>query len=324
MLRFLAKAVLFVLLQTGVFLLLWRPDMPGQVNMLATTLDKHVRLARSPGPKVVITGGSNVPFGIQSPRLEALLARPVVNMGLAAGLGAPFLLNEIAPAVAPGDVVIGCFEYDLLEGRGHALALRQLLEFRPQSLRFLPAPFQKGFFDEEALSVIGAVVRRSQIASPPQASLLPADAWYPRTLFNPWGDFTGHYGRPSVLVALTPDDPVFNPRIPRRVHPEIAGRLVAFGEHCRQRQARFVLTWPPLPREVYERRRQDIEALAAQVRALPHLEVVGSPVDYAADRSAFYDLTYHLNDDGARRRTDRLAEQLHSTLTAPPATNPGP
>lgn len=322
MTSFTLRLVLFVLLQAAIFGLAWKPDQPRQTNMLATTLDKHARLdalTRAGRPKVVLTGGSNVPFGFQSPLLEQLLGRPVVNMGIAAGLGAPFMLGEITSSLGAGDVAVLAFEYDLYESLGHALAQRQLLEFRPQSLRYVPATYQKALWDESLLAVAGAVIRRSWIASAPTDSLLPADAWYTRGGFNEWGDYTAHYTRAPSLPGLPADDPVFNPRLPERPSAVVLAALGRFADVAARRHARVALTWPPLPEEVYQRHearlRQLAEAISTWSRSAPGpIEILGTPRDFAFPRSAFYDLTYHLHTAGAEQRTRRVAELLRPLL----------
>src|SRR5690606_31597265 len=43
---------------------------------------KRQRLASLPGPKVVMIGGSNLAFGVDSPLVEQITGCPVANMGM--------------------------------------------------------------------------------------------------------------------------------------------------------------------------------------------------------------------------------------------------
>src|SRR5690349_17326278 len=93
---FLSKVILFLLLQAVLFaILLKNYDASNETNYFARIVEKHQRLAASPPPRVILLGGSNVPFGFESDVMEGAIGRPVVNMGLAAGLGAEFMLTDI-------------------------------------------------------------------------------------------------------------------------------------------------------------------------------------------------------------------------------------
>src|SRR5688572_21345445 len=97
------KVALFLLLQGALFRAFWNPDLPWETNYLAATIDKHQRLAGTRPPRIIFIGGSNLPFGIKSDMMQKELGRPIVNMGLVAGLGIDFLLKEVAGQVRAGD-----------------------------------------------------------------------------------------------------------------------------------------------------------------------------------------------------------------------------
>lgn len=64
--------------------------------------------------RIILVGGSNVGFGFDSKMLHDSLDRDVVNMGLHAGLGLKFMLDEILDYAKAGDVIIISPEYYLL------------------------------------------------------------------------------------------------------------------------------------------------------------------------------------------------------------------
>src|SRR5688572_19607287 len=59
------------------------------------SVTKHQRLSALPSPKIVLAGGSNLAFGIDSQMIEKATGRKVVNMGMDGYLGARFLLAEV-------------------------------------------------------------------------------------------------------------------------------------------------------------------------------------------------------------------------------------
>lgn len=308
--RFLLRVAAFLALQGLVFALLFDPGMAGQENYLAATVDKHRRLAATAPPRLILLGGSNVAFGFNSDRLESETGLPVVNLGLAAGLGGDFMLNEAAGALRPGDVVILFLEYDQYGMAGGATALRQLLEYRPASARHLPRRWWRRFLDTEALGILGAAVRRSQPWLGDEGSRLIAEAWYARAGFTAAGDYRGHHGAPATMAALPADSPVFTPPRAGPLNPRFARKLAAFAELSRRRGARFFVSWPAIVAEAFMPAEPAVERLRGELAALPGLLLLGEPRDHVFDRSLGFDLTYHLNAAGAQWRTERLLLRL--------------
>lgn len=317
---FVLKLAGFLSLQAVVFALLFDPAMPGQGNYLAATIDKHRRLAATRPPRLILLGGSNVAFGFDSDRLERGTGLAVVNMGLAAGLGGDFMLNEVAGHVGRGDVVVLLLEYDQYGVAGGAVALRQLLEYRPAGFAHLPGRWWKRFLDKEALGILGAVVRRSQPWLAPAASRRPSEEWYSRAGFTAAGDYRGHHGAPSTMAALPPDDPVFTPPKVTAPNPRFTTELAAFARLCGRRRAQFFVSWPAVVREAFDPSEPAVERLRTELAALPGVRLLGEPRDHVFNRPLGFDLTYHLNAAGAQWRTGRLLRRLHEAgrVTASP------
>lgn len=318
--RFLLRVGVFLALQAGVFALLFRPDMPGQGNYLAATLEKHHRLAATRPQRLILLGGSNVAFGFDSDHLERETGLALVNMGLAAGLGGDFMLNEVAARVGAGDVVVLLLEYDQYGVAGSVRALRQLLEYRPAAFAHLPARRWRRFLDEEALGILGAAVRRSQPWLGPAASRLPSEEWYSRAGFTAAGDYRGHHGAPSTMAALPVGDPVFTPPKVTALNPRFAAELAAFARHCERRGAKFFIAWPAVVREAFDPAEAAVERLRVEIAALPGVRLLGEPRDHVFDRALGFDLTYHLNAAGAQWRTERFLRRLREAglVTAAP------
>ncbi len=85
-----------------------------EVSYVNALIDKHVLLSEPREPKIVIIGGSNVAFGMDSRVLQEELGRPVVNAGLHAGIGLEYMLRDVEGYLSAGDVLVVIPEYDLL------------------------------------------------------------------------------------------------------------------------------------------------------------------------------------------------------------------
>lgn len=308
--RFCLKLAGFLLLQLAVFsLLASRSTRTPDDNYLAATIDKHARLQQAKAPRVILVGGSNLAFGVDSLRLEEQLNRPVVNMGLVAGLGLEFMLNEVADSIQHGDVVVLSLEYDRFSGGYNPLNLQQILEIRPASLFYLEPYQMRKVLLAGGLSVIGGVTRHAFPWEFDNASTSGKESPYVRRGFNDWGDLTAHHGKSGQLLESSGwgGDSLRSDWLPT---PFVRSRLEAFAKHCAARGSHFVYSNPPHPAELFVQRSDSIQSILAVLNQIPHLTVIDTPADHHYDLPLFYDTGYHLTRRGAELRTERLIQAL--------------
>lgn len=74
--------------------------------------DKTDKLYNTKENKVIIIGGSSVPFGVNTTLLEEMIGMPVVNYGLYADIGTKAMLDLSKGAIKKGDIVILAPELD--------------------------------------------------------------------------------------------------------------------------------------------------------------------------------------------------------------------
>ncbi|GEM_PF-1809078 len=111
-----------------------RPD-----HYLLASLYKEELLQNTSSPKIIIIGGSNTVFNVDCREISRAIGLPVVNMGLHAGLGLHFMLNEVEPYLQAGDIVLIIPEYDqFFNGMfdGSRITLR-LVTLNPSTLRYI-------------------------------------------------------------------------------------------------------------------------------------------------------------------------------------------
>src|SRR5678816_2773153 len=70
-------------------------------SYLAAVLEKDRLIRNTPSPKIILVGGSNLAFGIDSKAIEDSLGLHVVNMGLYAKLGLKYMLAQVRPYIKP-------------------------------------------------------------------------------------------------------------------------------------------------------------------------------------------------------------------------------
>jgi hypothetical protein len=304
---FLLRTCFFLLLQGVLFLFCWSPRLPHEHNYLAATLDKHAHLRASPSPRLILVGGSNLAFGINSAILRDELGLEVVNMGLNASLGIPYMLDEIEPDIRAGDLVVLSFEYDILAREPVDLLLRQLLEIRPANFRALPVNRWKSVLDRYGFSIIGAFVGRNIALRTPSDI---RDDGYRREYFDADGCYVGHYGKDPTFQAKN------EPEIPR-IAAAVEERVSRFVKSCRARGVFCAISCPPHPASMVRAKIEAIEENFARLRTINGLIILDEPLDHAYPEDHFYDTSYHLTQAGTMERTLKLARSLRRVLDGP-------
>ncbi|OIQ30954.1 MAG: hypothetical protein BM564_01720 [Bacteroidetes bacterium MedPE-SWsnd-G2] len=85
--------------------------------------------------KIVIVGGSNVNFGIDSDLMEVSLGVPVVNMGFHAGLNTFNIISPVTPFLTEGDILIISKEFND-ELYGASVEVSNYFQFMPLKARW--------------------------------------------------------------------------------------------------------------------------------------------------------------------------------------------
>ena len=102
---------------------------------------------KTPSPKVVFVGGSNLAFGIDCSQIEDSIGFTCVNMGLHAGQGLRFIMDDIDPYIKEldkdaGDVVVLMPEFEHFFGEtsnGGTTTMGELLVTDPRSIEIMDA-----------------------------------------------------------------------------------------------------------------------------------------------------------------------------------------
>jgi hypothetical protein len=297
---FLLGAVVF-LVSVGLALISYAPN-----HYMAAGRDKYNRLYSTPSPRIILVGGSNVAFGLDSEKIETHFGVPVINMGLAAGLGLKFMIHEIQPALQDGDVVILMPEYEQfyslpLEGRSSDLGA---------AAKYCPECFLTSNVvdDPQQLALATAGIFQG-IEGDLLAAFEPRDKIHSRQGFNRQGDMIAHLDQtdtPEILNSVLPVNP-------RQIDPAVEF-LNSFQRSGAGKNARIFLTFPSIPAGEYYAQRRKFAALHELLQTKLEIPILGAPADFVYPIELFYDTVYHLNAIGRAQRTERLIELLAPAL----------
>ena len=273
----------------------------GQDDYLAANSDK-MRLVRDiPTPKMIFIGGSNLAFGLDSASISRAFSMPAVNMGVHAGFGLKFMMDQVTPYLKRGDIVVVVPEYqhftkDVFYGDETLLNLAACTNDL-STLKTMQATTLARSFLQANGSIFnydpGFVHKR-------------ATGVYARTSFNKDGDVTAHLGLPNKEV--TDNDPLHT-----SLNRLSVKYLRGYIDGNAARGVTTMVVYPCIKRDYYL---HNASAVSVVAKALTEggIHVASSPLDFVYDDGLFYDTIYHLNARGRMLRTEKMIQVLSNAL----------
>jgi len=269
---------------------------------IAAINDKYDMLVEADSPKIVLIGGSNLAFGLDSERVERELGYRVVNIGIHGGLGLRFMLQLVKPHLKAGDVVVFIPEYGLLMQPTPGIALAEALAVFPRGARYVDP------VDVDSRVFLRALQRRFWFAIGFEVDR--EREVYSRFGFNSHGDLTAHIGAPRKFQP-TPEDSLDISTFPDPLGIELMNE---FDQACREIGVRVALSFSPYPRSLAPESESDATRWKSQLVTALNLTVVSNPSDYFFPIDHFYDTQSHLSGDGREARTAQLIGDLQPFL----------
>jgi hypothetical protein len=303
---------------------------------------KQQQLAKIPGPRIIVVGGSNVLYNIDAAAMEKELKVPSYNFGLHAGMRVDWMIETWRAAVKPGDVVVMALEqpcYTQGPGWGDQSpawaewGLRNAIAWCPQEFDRLGIVGKtKAICSGGTLDMARELVKTKWVQKfyrkPPSylskrlQALEPDDQILARFASSrarsepfPFYQFIDDRG-----TVMQPDTNEFKGKfvsvtIPSAIHPYTRRILTGFLAEMKERQVRVFFAnspygmdgpvnagWEEAEREF----QREIHALGAEV--LDRREQLFFP------SNLFYNTNLHLNKSGKEARTKILIDALRQKL----------
>ncbi|MBK9519313.1 MAG: hypothetical protein IPO09_18615 [Anaeromyxobacter sp.] len=280
-------------------------------ELAAASSGKLARLRALGSPKLVLVGGSNVLFGLDSQRLQEELRLPTVNMATGAAVSLGYLLGTVSPRLGHGDLVVlslepNYFFEDPLELTDGTL---EVLAHDPDGLGYLLDGIQrKG--RARLLGVLGSNVKIIGYLDNRLRPLVPGvpKRIYMASSISPLGDMVAHLGKASPGVAPLP--PRGGPARDE-IDPRVIALLSRFKQEAEAAGATVVVSWPSLMAETYPDFRSELELAW---RAVNRIGLISrsKPEDHVYPADCFYDTVVHLNARCRALRTEKLVAELRA------------
>lgn len=302
LLNILKLAILtFIVLVLSMFFI---PDKISQSNILAALIDKHTILKTIHKNKIMLLGGSNVSFGMDSKKLEEKFNKPVVNMGVHAGMGLKYIINDIKPYIHKGDTIILMPEYEHFytdNFYGEMELVSVVFDLEPDSKQLLD--LKQWSYLLKYLPTYSAKKIKNYIPSLFSKKNAAVDIYH-RNSFNTYGDAYIHWDLPSQHYL-----PAGKNKGDEKVNSEVVLFLKDFNSYVKQQGAQLFIFPPVIDQTSFNHQKLIITKIAEELKN-NDIAFVSEPENYMYNDTLFFNSYYHLNKNGVDKRTQQLINDL--------------
>lgn len=306
MTSFLYKIVKFTLLLVTILWLsiLFIPDKNVQSSVLGAYPAKHKLLKETTQKKIILLGGSNLSFGIDSKQIEKVFKKPVINMGIHAGVGLEFMINDIKPYISKGDTVILVPEYEHFytdNFYGEMELISVLFEIEPQSKNIINK--EQWLHLIKYLPTYSAKKIKNSLLSVFKQKEEPLTIYH-KDSFNENGDACLHWTLPNqnyLPAAKNTGD--------EKVNKDAINLILEFKHYVENRKAKLLIFPPVIDETSYGNQEAIINKINADLTQ-HQIKFMSEPVSYKYNDTLFFNSYYHLNKMGVDKRTQQLINDL--------------
>ena len=272
-------------------------EMPEKLRLLETT----------PGKRIVVLGGSSVPFGLCSALLmQQLPEYQVVDFGMYADMGTVVLLDWAKSAVQPGDLFIvapeqsaqalSCYVGGEDVWQASDGSFRQLSMLSSRRAGALAAAFP---------AFAGKKLRYFLTGAPKPEGI------YARSSFNSYGDIDYPFREYNILSqGYDPGNAIsFSLDV---ISPEFIDELNDFARGVYEKGGTVLYHFSPMNASALEPGTEgaDVDAYYDYLQQSLVFPILGDPHRCILESGWFYDSNFHLNASGATVFTGILAEDI--------------
>ena len=272
-------------------------EMPEKLRLLETT----------PGKRIVVIGGSSVPFALNSAQLaQALPEYQVVDFGMYADMGTVVLLDWAKSAVHPGDLFIVAPEQNAQALSCH-VGGEDVWQASDGSFRQLSMlPFRRSGALFSAFPAFAGKKLRYFLTGAPNPKGI-----YARSSFNDYGDIDYSDREYNILSSdFDPSNVIsFSEDV---ISPEFIDELNDFAREVYGKGGTVLYHFSPMNASALEPGTEsaDVDAYYDYLQNALLFPILGDPNRCILESGWFYDSNFHLNASGATVFTGILAEDI--------------
>ncbi|MDQ1087558.1 hypothetical protein [Siphonobacter sp. SORGH_AS_1065] len=297
--KLLIKLSLFVLLILFFLTVgLIMPSTPRtQSSFITAKRDKDSLLKAAAGKRLILVGGSNLSFGINSKLIQDSLKVNPINTGLHAAIGICYMLDATKQFIKRNDIIVVVPEYDQYYGDvayGKEELLRSIFDNKNYDdllhLRYTQWLKIIRYMPKYALSKFKISEYRGYIH----------DKYYSRGSFNDFGDVYTHWQDSTQKFQ--------SQVIKGDMNESVIRELRNFQKIALEKGAKMYISFPCIDTLSYNINKSKITKVEILIHQ--YFDVLGSSGAYAMPESVMFNTPYHLTKKGADIRTQKLIYDL--------------
>lgn len=262
-------------------------------------------LKSTPSPRIILLGGSNLAFGIDSKAIADTFGINVVNYGLSMGIGLRVMMLEAPEYCREGDILVISPEYEHFFGNAHgekttlcglALLYPEITHNFDTQNFLLSVSGLKNVISLSTYSILG-ISSGDDTKEYKNSSLS----------FNDYGDETQHWYYPSedIILKTNPIEGDFD--------ESFYSEFITLISELESKGIKVVIVPPAIYDVIYYNHRNSIHLLDMKL-AETNWPFSIDPEMMAFPREDMFDTYYHLTKGGVDKRTTLLINILKQQL----------
>ena len=274
-------------------------------SLIFAQIDKDSLLLNTPSKRVILIGGSNLSFGINSAMLKDSLTLNPVNTAIHASIGLKYMLNHSEKYIKSGDIVIISPEYSQYFGDnfyGGDELLRTIFDVSKNDCKLI------SFKQWIHLSpyIFTYACSKFNITSYLIKGRVKTDV-YLRSSFNKFGDVD------TRLIQKAEKNISPFPTLGGEINNEAIKELLTFRDKINKKGADMYITYPGYQAKSFQNSFKQINIIQ-DLLIKNGFKILGNPYRYEFQDSLLFNTPYHLNKQGVDTRTKLLIQDLKPFL----------
>ncbi len=275
-----------------------------QQSLIYAIVEKNELLKRTPAPRIIFIGGSNLSFGLDSKTIHDSLGLNPVNTGIYTNIGLKYMMSSTEGFIKENDIVILSPEYqqfygDLADGETELLLI--ILDIYPNSIKFLD--------DKQYYTLIKYIPNYIQLKIDGYINHQNIDSStgiYERKSFNSFGDAYIHWNLPKEKVRPLG-------KIEGKINLSVFDCLSRFRDDLYKKKAKLYITFPCYLDISFQKSAVQIKEVEQKLKSL-EFNLLSNPERYIFPDSLIFNTPYHLTKKGVDLRTSLLIADLKKVI----------
>jgi len=273
--------------------------------MLHGKIFKDSLLINTNGKRLILVGGSNLSFGINSQMIKDSLSYNPINTAIHAGIGLEYMLDNTSKYIQKDDIVLIAPEYAHFTKQnihGDFPMITTCFEVDKFRLGKKLSTGQLKFIIREApgycfekLNPFNYIYKSNK------------NDIYGKESFNQFGDAVRHYNLPNELIEISNSYNYLD------YNPSSLEVLNGFKIKADAAGATVLISYPSFHSSASIGSQSFINKLDSTLKA-HNFNVISNPHNYIMADSLFFNSRYHLNKNGIDIRTANLINDLKNAL----------